>query len=145
VNRLFVARRLRHRSLPSGHDKRLHRNTTSLSCCLPRPRLSVPRSSCSTVSGWPRSAFDMTENSCVICGDEGSEKEMLVAAPCGRHWVCSDDVSTFFERATENECLYPPKCCNQVFMLEDYEEHVPFEISWSYQVKEQGEYAILAK
>jgi hypothetical protein len=87
----------------------------------------------------------MTKKSCVICGGQESEGELLVEAPCDRHWVCSDDVSAFFARATENESLYPPKCCGQIFMLQEYEEYVPFEVSWAYQVKEQGEYAILAK
>ncbi|KAL6710827.1 hypothetical protein ACN47E_007884 [Coniothyrium glycines] len=82
---------------------------------------------------------------CVICGGEESEGDLLLEAPCGQHWVCSDDVASFFERATENESLFPPKCCNQLFILEDFEDYVPFDIAWAYQVKEQGEYAILAK
>lgn len=83
--------------------------------------------------------------SCVICGGEESEGEVLIDAPCGQHSVCPDDVASFFERATQNESLFPPKCCKQIFILEQYEEHVPFEISWAYRVKEQGEYATLAK
>ena len=83
--------------------------------------------------------------SCVICGSDESEDEVLVAAPCGRHFVCGDDIASFFENATNNESLFPPKCCGQMFMLQDYENHLPFEVSWAYQVKEQGEYAILAK
>ncbi|KAF1941973.1 hypothetical protein EJ02DRAFT_346572 [Clathrospora elynae] len=83
--------------------------------------------------------------SCVICGGGESEGELLIEAPCGRHWVCSDDVTTFFENATNNESLFPPKCCGQMFMLEDYEDYVPFEAAWAYQMKQSGEYAILAK
>jgi hypothetical protein len=30
-------------------------------------------------------------------------------------------------------------------MLEDYEEYVPFEVAWGYQVKQAGEYSVLAK
>jgi hypothetical protein len=30
-------------------------------------------------------------------------------------------------------------------MLNDYEDYVSFDVAWAYQVKEQGEYAILAK
>ncbi|KAL5114843.1 hypothetical protein ACEQ8H_007272 [Pleosporales sp. CAS-2024a] len=85
------------------------------------------------------------EKACVICGGEEKDGELLVAAPCRRHWVCPDDVSSFFQRATSNESLFPPKCCGQMFILEDYEELVPFDISWAYQVKEQGEYSILIK
>lgn len=52
----------------------------------------------------------MAEESCVICGGDENEGP-LVEAPCGTHWVCHDDVSSFFERATDNESLFPPKCC----------------------------------
>lgn len=83
--------------------------------------------------------------SCVICGGEESDGELLRPAPCGRHLVCPDDIASFFERATDNESLFPPKCCGQMFMLSEYEDYVPFESSWAYQVKEAGEYAILAK
>ena len=83
--------------------------------------------------------------SCLICGGDETEGELLVEAPCGRHWICADDISSFFERATANESLFPPKCCGQMFMLHEYEDYVSFETAWAYQVKEQGEYAILAK
>lgn len=83
--------------------------------------------------------------SCVICGGEESDCELLLGAPCGDHFVCSDDVGSFFERATQNESLFPPRCCGQIFMLQDYDEYVPFDIAWAYQVKEQGEYATLPK
>jgi hypothetical protein len=82
---------------------------------------------------------------CVICGGEESSGEQLVEAPCQRHWVCTDDVASFFERATESESLYPPKCCGQIFLLDLYEAHVPFEVQWAFQMKEVGEYSILAK
>jgi len=85
------------------------------------------------------------QKSCVICGGEESEGELLIQAPCGSHFVCPDDVASFFERATDNESLFPPKCCGQIFMLQQYEEYVPFDVQWAYQVKEQGEYATLAK
>jgi hypothetical protein len=87
----------------------------------------------------------MAEKSCVICGGEEGEGEILIQAPCRTHWVCEDDVASFFERATQNESLHPPKCCGQIFLLQEYEDYVPFEISWPYQVKEHGEYATLAK
>lgn len=83
--------------------------------------------------------------SCLICGGEEKNGELLIEAPCGRHWVCPDDIASFFQRATENESLFPPKCCNQIFFLGEYEDYVPFEIAWPYQVKEQGEYAVLPK
>jgi hypothetical protein len=87
----------------------------------------------------------MEQKSCVICAGTEDEGEVLLAAPCGRHWVCKDDITSFFARATENESLFPPKCCNQIFLLHDYEESVDFDVAWDFQVKEQGEYSVLAK
>lgn len=94
---------------------------------------------------------------CIICGSEetrgctetnGSDEAsrvILLEAPCQRHWVCTDDVGSYFERATESESLYPPKCCGQIFLLDTYEAHIPFEVQWAFQMKEQGEYSVLAK
>lgn len=87
----------------------------------------------------------MVSKQCIICGDEENEDQKLVAAPCKRHFVCSDDMASFFENATANESLFPPKCCGQIFLLDEYEDLVPFDIAWAYQVKEQGEFAILAR
>jgi hypothetical protein len=84
-------------------------------------------------------------NSCVICGSDEGEDEPVIKAPCGQHYVCTEDIVSFFEHATNNESLYPPRCCNQVFLLQDYEEHVPADVALAYQTKERGEYAILAK
>lgn len=83
--------------------------------------------------------------SCIICGGEESEGELLREAPCGTHWVCADDIASFFERAAANESLFPPKCCDQIFLLSEYEDYVPFETAWAYQLKEQGEYAVQAR
>ncbi|KAJ4381375.1 hypothetical protein N0V86_003724 [Didymella sp. IMI 355093] len=82
---------------------------------------------------------------CVICGGDEADGNELLEAPCQRHWVCIDDVGSFFERATENESLYPPKCCGQIFLLDLYEAYVPFDVQWAFQMKEQGEYSVLAK
>ena len=81
----------------------------------------------------------------MICGGNEASGETLLQAPCQRHWVCTDDVGSFFERATENESLYPPKCCGQMFLLDLYEAYIPFEVQWAYKMKEQGEYSVLAK
>jgi hypothetical protein len=83
--------------------------------------------------------------SCVICGGTADEGELLLDAPCGQHHVCPDCVPSYFEKATNNESLFPPTCCEQIFMLEEYEEYVPFEVAWGYQVKQAGEYSVLAK
>jgi hypothetical protein len=85
------------------------------------------------------------EKFCVICRDPRSDNTLLVQAPCGRHWVCTDDVANFFERAAENESLFPPNCCDREFLLEEYERYVPPGISQAYRMKAQGEYAVFAK
>lgn len=82
---------------------------------------------------------------CVICGTAESEEDLLIEAPCERHWVCVDDIAAYFENATHNESQYPPQCCRQPFTLDVYEEYLPFEVAWAFQVKEQGEYSVLAK
>jgi hypothetical protein len=82
---------------------------------------------------------------CVICGDDEAGGEQLLEAPCQRHWVCTGDVASFFKRATESEGLYPPKCCGQIFLLDLYESYVPFDVQWAFQMKEMGEYSVLAK
>ena len=85
------------------------------------------------------------DKTCMICSSEESKVRLLLDAPCGRHWVCSDDVASFFENATNNESLFPPKCCGQTLMLRDYEEHVPLDVAGAYKAKEQGEYAVLTR
>jgi hypothetical protein len=82
---------------------------------------------------------------CVICRGDGTDGEILVPAPCGKHWICTEDVVRYFEQATASESLFPPKCCDKIFLLEEYGSYVPFEVSWAYQVKQHGEYAFLAK
>ncbi|UPX16119.1 uncharacterized protein EKO05_0006540 [Ascochyta rabiei] len=82
---------------------------------------------------------------CIICGSGEASGEKLVPAPCQHHWVCIDDVGSFFQRATENESLYPPKCCGQIFLLDMYDTFVPFDVQWAYQLKVQGEYSVMAK
>lgn len=84
-----------------------------------------------------------TIKSCIVCGNQGGAE--LLKAPCGQHFVCAADIASYFKHATNDESLFPPRCCNQVFLLQEYEYHVPAEIALAYRMKEQGEYAILAK
>lgn len=83
--------------------------------------------------------------SCVICGSDESEDVTLIEAPCNNHFVCTDDIVSFFENAINNESLFPPQCCDQIFMLGEYEDHIPFEVLWKYRVKQDGEYTVPAK
>ena len=85
------------------------------------------------------------ENFCLICMDPESDQILLVQAPCRRHWLCTDDVANCFKRAAERESLFPPACCDRIFLIDDYERYVPSDISQAYRMKAQGEYAVPAK
>ncbi|KAF2792460.1 hypothetical protein K505DRAFT_278765 [Melanomma pulvis-pyrius CBS 109.77] len=82
--------------------------------------------------------------SCIICGDDNTTSP-LFTAPCGNHYVCSDDLESFFRNAIKDESLYPPQCCSEPFLLEVFGEALPFELFWDYQVKERGEYSVQKK
>ncbi|KAJ5065708.1 hypothetical protein J3E72DRAFT_182704 [Bipolaris maydis] len=81
----------------------------------------------------------------MICRSDESKGDPFIKAPCGEHFVCADDIASFFEYAINDESLYPPKCCNQIFLLDEYKDHIPADIASAYHSKEQGEYSILAK
>jgi hypothetical protein len=82
---------------------------------------------------------------CLICGDFHTEEVPLIPAPCERHHVCLDDLEQYFRQATKDESQYPPSCCDTPFMLAEYENHLPFEVAWEFQIKEQGEYSVQKK
>lgn len=84
-------------------------------------------------------------NICMICRSDESKGDPFIKAPCGEHFVCANDIASFFEYAINDESLYPPKCCNQIFLLDEYKDHIPADIASAYHSKEQGEYSILAK
>ncbi|KAJ4297928.1 hypothetical protein N0V90_005827 [Kalmusia sp. IMI 367209] len=82
---------------------------------------------------------------CVICGEAQSEETQLLELPCFNHWVCKDDIASFFENATSNESLFPPACCDEPVLLDRFVEHVPEDVQLAFLFKEQGEYTILPK
>lgn len=82
---------------------------------------------------------------CMICRSDESKDDPFIKAPCGEHFACADDIANFFEYATNDESLYPPKCCGRIFLLEEYKDHIPADIASAYHSKQQGKYSILAK
>lgn len=86
----------------------------------------------------------MADRSCVVCRDNASEGDML-ELPCWAHYVCKDDVAEFFKLATEHESLYPPKCCDEILLLEQFEQYIPAHIKDAFLKKAQGEYQILQR
>ena len=83
---------------------------------------------------------------CVICTEQDSEAAPLLELPCFNHWVCRDGcLEDFFEKATSNESLYPPQCCDEPLLLDRFEEYVPKLVQDAFRLKEQGEYTILPK
>ena len=69
----------------------------------------------------------------------------LVRAPCGRHALCEADLNGWFQRATENESLFPPKCCGISITPGEYEPYLDAEVLRAYQAKAKGEYSVLAR
>lgn len=83
---------------------------------------------------------------CVICGEADSEDSPLIELPCFRHWVCREScIASYFESATSSESLYPPQCCKEPILLEEFESFIPDDVKSAFLVKEQGEYTILPK
>ncbi|CBX93070.1 hypothetical protein IAQ61_008796, partial [Plenodomus lingam] len=83
-------------------------------------------------------------NICVICEDAESFDCKLALAPCGRHWICSNDLTAFYILATRDESQYPPKCCGHVFHIKDYEHCVEHDTAEAFTEKE-AEYKVLAR
>lgn len=76
------------------------------------------------------------------------EHTPLLQLTCGSHAVCppsddSDCLASFFRQATNEERLYPARCCDAVLFLDDYAD-LPFDLVWAYQIKER-EYSVPAK
>lgn len=83
---------------------------------------------------------------CVICAEPDSEEEPLLELPCFHHWACRDGcIADYFEKATSNESLYPPQCCDEPILLHRFSEHVPKDVQTAFLAKEQGEYTVLPK
>ena len=78
---------------------------------------------------------------CLICGDASTS---LLRAPCERHTLCKADLNHWFERATANENLFPPKCCGIPFTQMEYGDLLDAEVLTAYRAK-VGEYSVLAK
>ena len=85
----------------------------------------------------------MLPHECVICGD--ADTADLVRAPCGRHALCEADLNGWFQRATENESLFPPKCCGISITPGEYEPYLDAAVLRAYQAKAKGEYSVLAR
>ncbi|EMD34829.1 hypothetical protein CERSUDRAFT_86245 [Gelatoporia subvermispora B] len=51
---------------------------------------------------------------CVVCMDTISDVDII--APCGHHYD-KDCILLLFERATEDESLFPPRCCSEKIPL----------------------------
>lgn len=84
---------------------------------------------------------------CLVCGDQEGETTLLELG-CRNHHVCmnpdSQCLGATFSNAISNEQSYPVKCCNDVLLIDDYQEFIPdlipFDVYMTFKEKEQ-EYA----
>lgn len=70
---------------------------------------------------------------CTICGDE--IRGTIIKAPCG---TCSYDTSCLKElytRATMDESLFPPRCCQKPFELVDVQTHLGLTLTREFKKK----------
>ncbi|KAH9950515.1 hypothetical protein B0H21DRAFT_538336 [Amylocystis lapponica] len=69
---------------------------------------------------------------CVICTDTIKGPE--IRAPCGHYYdqACLIDL---FRSATTDESLFPPRCCQQPFILADIRRYLSVELSHSFERK----------
>ncbi|ORY18729.1 hypothetical protein BCR34DRAFT_595955 [Clohesyomyces aquaticus] len=85
-----------------------------------------------------------TEKTCVICGDEeeAEGEAQLIQSPCERHWLCESCLEETFRLAMKDEKHYPPQCCDAIFLIDEFEDALDFNLAWDYRVKERGEYSV---
>ncbi|KAJ8455043.1 hypothetical protein ONZ51_g12675 [Trametes cubensis] len=69
----------------------------------------------------PRASTPPPVYSCTVCGDD--IKGTLVRLGCG-HTFDNDCVTEMFKRATIDESLYPPKCCQGAIELSAVEQYL---------------------
>jgi hypothetical protein len=82
---------------------------------------------------------------CVVCLGDEEEDTPLLQLPCKKHYVCpSECLESYFRQAINNEKSYPPQCCEAVLLLSEFEESLPFDVTWEYMRKEI-EYSVPAR
>lgn len=69
---------------------------------------------------------------CVICADPIRGPE--IRAPCG-HYYDSSCLVDLFRSATVDESLYPPRCCNQPFILHEVRRFLGEGLAKAFQTK----------
>lgn len=63
---------------------------------------------------------------CVSCQDE-HDADHSYRVPC-QHYYCDDCLQTLFSNATNDETLYPPRCCRKVIPFEDVRTFLPEKV-----------------
>lgn len=58
--------------------------------------------------------------------------------PVRDHALCEADLNGWFQRATENELYFPPKCCGVSITPGEYEPYLDAEVLRAYQAKARG-------
>jgi hypothetical protein len=86
----------------------------------------------------------MDPHECLVCGDTEIDTD-LIWAPCDRHVLCEPDLNSWFERATNNESLFPPNCCGWEFTPSEYGYYLDPEVLRAYRAKANGEFSVLPR
>lgn len=79
-----------------------------------------------TSSNAPLSTLAIHSHSCTVCGDD-IEVDECYKAPCG-HWFDTSCLGDMFRRATCDESLYPPSCCQQSIPASAVSVHVDSDL-----------------
>ncbi|KAI0786014.1 hypothetical protein C8Q75DRAFT_773761 [Abortiporus biennis] len=72
------------------------------------------------------------KNDCIICGDKIDGVE--IRAPCG-HFYGLDCLTDLFRSTINDESLFPPRCCQQPFVLDDVRQHLGHKLASTFERK----------
>ncbi len=71
---------------------------------------------------------------CEVC-QENIPSEDIASAPCS-HGYCRDCLVIFFKISMKNESLFPPRCCDQLILLENVRNYLEPELVSDFEKKQ---------
>ena len=85
-------------------------------------------------SSTSHSTFREPAKTCVICEDQQTEHQEFLEVPCGDHY-CTNCINRLFELATNDESLFPPRCCQEVISPEVTGRFLRWEVQKTFEEK----------